>query len=269
SLASLLRQKNFDIDDDATDDDVLSHMEELESAAEERERLRQENEQYKVWYAQQQAHKPEAKPEPEPQPAKPESKAPEVPEWDEAWEGWLTQDDRGNIVVRPELRGAVDPSLPQKYMTYKKWERERLRALLKQESSFDPSSLDGKFQEVEERAYKRALEEFEKKLQQTATQSYLQKYEQDNASWLNADQQLRNLLSDRVAEFIQRGFSPEEAVQYAQFDVERQTGKAPWKTADAEANEPPPTPKQRRVSFRAKAKNNGHNRIAQEPVQRK
>lgn len=265
SLASVLRRHNLDIDEDADDKDIISRFNELETAYEERERLRQENEQYRTMLARQQQQEhpaPKAEENP-PEPAKP--KTPEVPDWDESWEGWLTQDERGHVVVRQEYRGAVDPSLPEKYMKYKRWERDRLKQLLRQESSFDPTSLDGKFQEVEERAYKRALEEFQKTQQQSATRSYLDQYQQQNADWLQ-DPEMYRLMNSTVSTFLERGFSAEEAVKYGQMEVQHATGKTPWAKQDEESPTPPPTPVQRRVNLRAKAKTNGHSPIPQTPV---
>lgn len=268
SLASLLRSRQFDIDDDATDDDVIARMEELETAAEERERLRQENEQYRQMIAQQRQQ-----PAPEPKAEEPKPPAPktvDVPDWDESWEGWLTTDDRGAIVVRQEYRGAVDPTLPEKYMKYKKWEREQFRKIITQGSQFDESRLDERLKAEREAIRKELLEEFEKKQQHAKTTSLLDQYEEQHKSWLYQSpgvlSPLGTALNNSLSEYLGYGIPTDKALKLAQADVAEHTGQRPW-VSEEKDEAPAKTPAQKRVALR-RMKTNGSGRLPQAPVRR-
>jgi hypothetical protein len=271
SLADMLRQRELDISDDATDDDILSRFEELETAAEERDRLKAENEQYQQWYARQQTQ-PQQKQEPEPQkaPEAPKAEQPQRPEWNDTWEAYLEPGPNGTVVIAKEHRGAVDPSLPQKYMAYKRWERDRVKQLLdRSDDLFDESRLESKFAEVEERAYKRAVEELRKERQQETIQSFEQKLVQEISPWFKDKSgsitSVGRVFNDSYYANLEKGMSPEEAVEYAKFLTHRQTGQSPWEKPEDEV--PEQTPQSKKAVLR-KRKNNGTNRLPQAPVKR-
>lgn len=87
--------------------------------------------------------------------------------------------------------------------------------------------------------------------QQTAAQqreTFFRQFEQQNAEWLytqdpvtgqagNQFTRVGALLNERVGYHLERGLTPQEAVDYAQYDVQRQTGQTPWLPAE-------PTPQQ-------------------------
>lgn len=271
SFVDALRQRGLEISDEATDDDVISRMEELESAYEERERLKHENAQLQAWRASQQQQAPDPAPPAEEPEAEKKPSAPPRPEWNRDWEQYLTTDDRGRVVIRKEDVGAVDPQLPQKYVAWMKWKEEQLEKVLsRSDDLFDESRFETIKKEAEEAAYKRAIEEFEKRQKQSQVQTYLEKYEEQHSGWLKSESggftPVGDVFNEALASALERGLAPQESVEYAEYVTQKRTGKSPW-AEGSESDEPAPTPQQKKTRLR-RTTNNGVNRIAQQPVRR-
>lgn len=82
--------------------------------------------------------------------------------------------------------------------------------------------------------------------------AYFRQFEQQNAAWLfakdpqtgrasNQLSQVGSLLNQRLGVHLERGCSYDEAISYAQYDVQRETGQSPWAAQAA------PTPDQVRA----------------------
>lgn len=268
SLASILRSHNFEFEDDVADEDIVSRMSELEEAYEERERLKQENLQYRTQLAQRQ-QQPEQQ-EPAETPEAPANPSREIPPSSDLWEGMLTTDDRGNVVLREEWRGSADPSIPEKYLTRKKWERENLQKFFEDPRSFIGDNNDeDRIKNLRDELKKELLEEFRAEQQQESAKSFMESYAETHADWLyeNGDySRIGNLFNERVSAAINGGFSPKEAIEYAEAIVEKQTGQSPWQASEEDPDEPPARSK--RVQLRRRQVN-GKNRIPQGPVEKR
>lgn len=271
SLVGALRHHGFELDDEATDDAAASRLEELEDAWEQNQTLRQQLDEMRGWAQQRQA--PSQQPEqtqqdqPEP-PAKPKR---QVPDFDPEWLRLVKEDENGNIIAAVS---GVDPTVPGKVRAYLKWKNDELQRMLHEPSHLrEAAGLDEEWREgIIEAAYKRAMEEFEQRSQQREARTRFSDYEDKHASWLftgNSLSQIGALLNQKLQRHIEHGYSPEEALSYAEWDVERETGQSPWKESPSEEPDPPPpSGEETRARLRRRSRNNGsRNRLPQPPVQ--
>lgn len=80
---------------------------------------------------------------------------------------------------------------------------------------------------------------YEERTRQQQAQDYLDRFSQENAAWLYAIDpqtnrptqqlsQIGQLVDERLQYHMERGYSAEDALRYAQYDAQVQTGQAPW-----------------------------------------
>lgn len=149
-------------------------------------------------------------------------------------------DEEGNAKWKPETPAPVRAQTEQ----FVAW-RDEIRDMVwnRPDQFFD---MLGQLQD--ERA-KKVIEPFyEERTAESQREAFFRQFEQQNAEWLytqdpvtgqagNQFTRVGALLNERVGYHLERGLTPQEAVDYAQYDVQRQTGQTPWLPAE-------PTPQQ-------------------------
>lgn len=119
---------------------------------------------------------------------------------------------------------------------YVAWRDEMQEVLLNRPDVFFSKILP---QFIDEHARKVIEPFYEQKTAQQQVETTLRQFESENADWLfNTDpttgrpsgtlSRLGQAVDERFRLHMSRGLSAQEAIEYAQFDVQRQTGQSPW-----------------------------------------
>lgn len=277
SLAALLRQREFDLSDDVTDDDVISRFEELETTADAYERLKGQYEQlqHQLYQKQQPVEKPAesvlAKVEEEELiPSPPELDVASRAILEVAFTQGLVKEGPGGFLTTDDvsMRSRVD--------TYNEWVSKK-REYDKEWG--DPRKvaervIESRLVKEREALRQEILEEIRKDQTQQNQRGYLDQYGVQNAQWLyGADgasfTHAGAVFDAALSYYLRHGHEPQKAVRLAQYDTKETTGQAPWESSAKDAvvpDEPAPTPQSKKNILRRKAKTNGHNRLNQAPV---
>lgn len=170
SLASMLKQHEFDIDEDTPDEDVIRRMEELEAQADEFAKAKERVQQLESWYAHHsQERETDKKPEEPEVTVEQESARPrrEVPEFDPEWMNLVRRDEEGNLVP---IATWVDPSIPGKVHKYAQWKQaEEARFLRDPLSVLKEAGLEDEFKPHLSK-YEERIAALEKQIEQSRTE---------------------------------------------------------------------------------------------------
>lgn len=155
---------------------------------------------------------------------------------------YLTRNEQGLAEWKPDTPAEVRAHA-EKWIA---WKNDIAETLLERPDIFFNEILP-KF--IDEHARKVIEPFYEQKTAQERQAEFFAAFEQQHADWLFSKDpttgqpdwrmfsQIGQLLNDRVGVHLQRGASPQEALEYAQYDVQRQTGQSPW-TPPAAAPDP-------------------------------
>lgn len=142
-------------------------------------------------------------------------------------------DEQGNAKWKPETPATVRAQAEQ-FVAYRDDMRDVL--LNRPDVFFNellPQIIKEHAQQIVEPFYEQRTEEQQKK-------AFFDSFAEENATWLYARDpatgqpsvgqlsRVGQLLDQRIAVHLERGYGPEEAIEYAQYDVQRQTGQSPW-----------------------------------------
>lgn len=137
---------------DATDADILRYLATQAQAVPQLQQYAQLGQQvapqwdaYQAWQAEQ--AKAAQQNEQVPPAVESEPYWPVAPDWDTSMERFLTRNDHGDIVVRPEYIGQVNPNLAQQYSAHEQWVQGRRQELFADPAAAVLPGLQPKFDE--------------------------------------------------------------------------------------------------------------------------
>lgn len=195
--------------------------------AEELEAWRRQNESFVNYGREYLANRPpEQKPVEQPKPWEPPVAYPEQAQ------RYLTRKEDGTADWKPETPAEVRAQA-EKFIA---WREQMQDTLLNRPDVFFGTILP---EFIKEHA-KQVVEPFyEERTKQQQQQTYFTEYAAQNAEWLYTRDpvtgkptqhlsQAGNAFDQAVSRHLQAGYTPQEAVEYAQFDLQRQTGATPW-----------------------------------------
>jgi hypothetical protein len=166
---------SFD-DDEAAIKHVVDRARQYEQIAPQYQQVAQHWSAFQKWQAEQQQQQ---KAPPQPAPEQKKYWEP-LPELDQAWLQMVARDPgTGQIVVKPEYRGAVAPDLPQKVQAYLQAKQDRESKLLN-----DPYSAIRPAFEQDFAAVRQEIEALRREKAQEQSNQFVQGYLQSNAQWL-------------------------------------------------------------------------------------
>jgi hypothetical protein len=166
---------SFD-DDEAAIKHVVDRARQYEQIAPQYQQVAQHWSAFQKWQAEQQQQQ---KAPPQPAPEQKKYWEP-LPELDQAWLQMVARDPgTGQIVVKPEYRGAVAPDLPQKVQAYLQAKQDRESRLFNDPYAAIEPRLEERLSKFNEK-----LEALERQREQEQADQATQAYLQQNSQWL-------------------------------------------------------------------------------------
>lgn len=232
---------SFD-DDEAAIKHVVDRARQYEQIAPQYQQVAQHWTAFQKWQAEQQQQKAP------PQPAPEQKKYWEpLPELDQAWLQMVARDPgTGQIVVKPEYRGAVAPDLPQKVQAYLQAKQDRESKLLN-----DPYAAIRPAFEQDFAAVRQEIEALRREKAQEQSNHFVQGYLQSNAQWLfqtnEQGQRLANVdgtpaltptgnaFRSYLAEAAQMQMPEQAAIKYAEMATRDWMAQQPQPAQQAQA----------------------------------
>lgn len=261
TAVSLAKQRGYEVDDDATDDDFWNRVEDLESKAEKLEATDRELQELRARLAQiESERKPAEEQQPEPKTAEAADDdygIPDRPKLDRytlqilqlAKSNGLLKEGAGGLISSDD--GSLRPHID-------KYNQHLIDTEAYDEQWGDPRKVAAhivrqSLAKEREAIRKQLQEEVTGTLTQRDSQSFIDTFNKQNADWLGTE--VGKQVAAEANALMERGFTPEESVKRAKAYVQAETGQSPWNRSADTAAEPPQS---RVVKFRNRLKNNVH-----------